>query len=263
MTQHVVQFSGGLGSFGVALRVAEKHGTTNMTLLIADTRAESSDLWRFADDTSRLLGVPLTKVADGRNPWELFRDKRFLGNDRIAPCTKYLKQIPCRKWMRAHAPVSDSLVYIGIEKTKRDRERARAIAQNWKPWQVRFPLCNRWEPELSKEESKARLMDLSRWHGIEPPLLYELGYEHNNCGGLCVRAGQKQWKLTLKVQPERFAFAEAQEQGMRDLLGKPVSILRQRRKGEAYPLPLSELRRQYEAAESSSASASACRPAVE
>lgn len=246
--KHVIQLSGGLGSFGAALRVAEKHGTGNMTLLIADTKAEDEDLWCFADDISNLLGVPLTKVADGRNPWELFRDQRFLGNDRITPCTKYLKQIPCRKWMKEHAPTGDSIVYIGIEKTKLDRRRIPAIARNWRPWRVQFPLCNRWEPELTKEESKARLMDLSRWYGIEPPRLYALGYEHNNCAGLCVRAGQKQWKLTLDVQPEKFAYAEAQEQGIRDLLGKPVSMLRQRRDGVSYPLPLSELRRQHEAA---------------
>ncbi|MEV8399298.1 hypothetical protein [Streptomyces niveus] len=249
MTKHVIQFSGGLGSFGAALRVAEKHGTSGMTLLIADTKAEDEDLWRFADDVSSLLQVPLTKVADGRTPWEVFHDQRFLGNDRITPCTKYLKQIPCRKWMKANAPTGDSVVYIGIEKTKRDRARIPAIARNWKPWRVMFPLCNRWEPELTKEESKARLMDLSRWYGIEPPRLYALGYEHNNCAGLCVRAGQKQWKLTLDVQPERFAFAEAQEQNMRDLLDKPVSMLRQRRDGVTYPLPLTELRRQHQAAD--------------
>ncbi|AZM47865.1 hypothetical protein DMB38_20570 [Streptomyces sp. WAC 06738] len=246
MTQHVIQFSGGLGSFGAALWVAEKYGTSDMTLLIADTKAEDPDLWRFADDTSRLLGVPLTKVADGRNPWELFRDKRFLGNDRITPCTKYLKQIPCRKWMKENAPVDDSLVYIGIEKTKRDRARCRAIARNWKPWTVRFPLCNKWMPELGKEESKAQLMDLARWYDIEPPRLYALGYEHNNCGGLCVRAGQKQWLHTLEVQPERFAYAEAQEASLRELLGD-VTMLRERRQGVAHSLPLSRLRRRQEA----------------
>lgn len=246
MTKHVVQFSGGLGSFGAALWVAERYGTSNMTLLIADTKIEDPDLWRFADDTSRLLGVPLTKVADGRTPWELFRDKRFLGNDRITPCTRFLKQIPCRKWMRVNAPACDSVIYIGIEKTKRDRARIPAIARNWKPWRTQFPLCNRWLPEMSKEESKAQLMGLARWYGIEPPRMYTLGFEHNNCGGTCVRAGQKQWKHTLEVLPERFAYAEAREQSLRDLLGN-VSILRQRRKGVAYSLPLSELRRQHEA----------------
>lgn len=248
MTQHVVQFSGGLGSFGSALWVAETYGTSNMTLLIADTKAEDPDLWRFADDTSRLLGVPLTKVADGRNPWELFADKRFLGNSRISPCTKYLKQIPCRKWMKIHAPVRDSVVYIGIEKTKHDRRRAPAIARNWKPWRVQFPLCGRWMPEVSKEESKAWLMAEARWYGIEPPRLYALGYEHNNCGGLCVKAGQAQWKRTLAVLPERFAEAERHEAGLREQLGD-VTILRERHKGVAYSLPLSRLRRRQEAVE--------------
>lgn len=249
MTLHVVQFSGGLGSFGVALHVAEQYGPENMVLLIADTKIEDPDLWRFADDTSRLLGVPLTKVADGRTPAQVFRDVRFLGNDRLAPCTKYLKQIPCRKWMEIHAPPADSLVYIGIEKTKRDRARIPAIAQNWKPWRTRFPLCNRWKPELDKEESKARLMDRARAHGIEPPAMYTLGYEHNNCGGTCARAGQKQWLLTLATMPERFARAEREEQEMRELLGKNVTHLRQRRKGVSYALTLADLRRQHEAPE--------------
>lgn len=243
----VIQFSGGLGSFGAALAVAEKHGTRDLTLLIADTRAEDDDLWRFADDTSQLLGVPLTKVADGRDPWQLFRDKRFLGNDRVAPCTKYLKQIPCRKWMTEHAPVGDSIVYIGIEKTARDRARIPAIARNWKPWRAEFPLCNKWMPELDKDTSKKQLMDLARWYGIEPPRLYSLGFEHNNCGGSCVRAGQKQWKLLLDVLPERFAEAEHQEASLRELLGD-VTILRERRQGIAYALPLSRLRRRHEAA---------------
>jgi hypothetical protein len=246
MTEHVVQFSGGLGSFGAAIAVAEKHGTSNLTLLIADTGIEDPDLWRFADDVSRLLGVPLTKVADGRTPWELFRDKRFLGNDRITPCTTWLKQKPCREWMKEHAPVGDSVVYIGIEKSKRDRARMPAIARNWEPWQVQFPLCDPEMPELSKEESKAQLMDLARWYGIEPPRLYALGFEHNNCGGTCVRAGQKQWKLTLDKLPERFAEAERQEASLRELLGD-VTILRERRQGVAYSLPLSRLRRRHEA----------------
>ncbi|MBQ1118646.1 hypothetical protein [Streptomyces sp. B15] len=242
MTLHVVQFSGGIGSFCAAVRVAEKYGTDQLVLLIADTGIEDPDLWRFADDTSRLLGVPLTKVADGRTPWQVFRDKRFLGNDRLAPCTRTLKQIPCRSWMTEYADPSDSLVYVGIENTPRDRARIPAIARNWKPWTTRFPLCNRWAPARSKTE----LLDEARALGIEPPLLYALGFAHNNCGGTCVRAGQKQWKHTLDVLPERYAYAEAQEESLRDLLGD-VSILRQRRKGIGSALPLAELRRRHQA----------------
>lgn len=134
------------------LRVAERYGTDRLTLLIADTGIEDQDLWRFAEDTSRLLDVALTRVRDGRTPWEVFHDKKFLGNDRLAPCSQVLKQIPCRKWMETHADPADTLVYIGIEDTPRDRARIPAIARNWAPWQTRFPLCSRRERSLTKDQ---------------------------------------------------------------------------------------------------------------
>ncbi|MEV7681437.1 hypothetical protein AB0O64_23225 [Streptomyces sp. NPDC088341] len=243
MTQHVVQFSGGIGSFCAAVRVAEKHGTEQMVLLIADTGIEDPDLWRFADDTSKLLGVPLTKVSDGRTPWEVFHAKRFLGNSRLAACTGVLKQVPCRRWMKENTDPNNTVAYIGIENNKRDRARIPAIARNWKPWRTQYPLCGKWEPV----RTKAQLLDEARALGVEPPRLYEMGYEHNNCGGLCVKAGQKQWKLTLDVQPEQFARAEAEEERLRALLGD-VAILREQRKGVSYPLPLAELRRRHHAA---------------
>lgn len=242
MTEHVVQFSGGIGSFCAAVRVAERHGTDHLTLLIADTGIEDADLWRFADDTSRLLGVPLTKVRDGRTPWQVFHDKRFLGNDRLAPCTRTLKQIPCRTWMSEHTDPADTIVYVGIENTPRDKARIPAIARNWKPWRVSFPLCAKREPARTKTE----LLNEARALGIEPPRLYALGFAHNNCGGTCVRAGQRQWKHLLDTLPDRYAHAEAQENALRELLGD-VSILRERRKGIGYPLPLSLLRTRHQA----------------
>ena len=39
-TLHVVQCSGGIGSWAAAMRVAEEHGTDNLILLAADTKAE-------------------------------------------------------------------------------------------------------------------------------------------------------------------------------------------------------------------------------
>ncbi|RRR79784.1 hypothetical protein EHS43_22965 [Streptomyces sp. RP5T] len=235
--RHVVQFSGGIGSFSAAVRVAERYGTDHLTLLIADTGIEDPDLWRFAEDTGRLLGVAVTRVRDGRTPWEVFNDKKFLGNDRLAPCSHVLKQIPCRKWMETHADPADTLVYIGIENTPRDRARIPAIARNWAPWQTRFPLCSRREKSLTKDQ----LLDEARALGVEPPRLYELGFTHNNCGGTCVRAGQRQWLHLLDVIPERYAEAETEEERLRRRLGN-VSILRDRRGGTTRPLPLRELR---------------------
>lgn len=75
----VVRGSGGIGSWATAMRVTERHGTDNMILLIADSKADDADLWRFVADSSRHLGLEPVIVADGRNPWQVFHDQRFLG----------------------------------------------------------------------------------------------------------------------------------------------------------------------------------------
>jgi hypothetical protein len=51
-----VQFSGGIGSFAAALRVAATHGTDDLVLLTADTQVEDPDLWRFAAQAAEYIG---------------------------------------------------------------------------------------------------------------------------------------------------------------------------------------------------------------
>jgi hypothetical protein len=77
---------------------------------------------------------------------------------------------------------------------------------------------------------------------IECPLRHSESGEHNNCFGVCVRAGQRQWRHLLEVAPERYLAAEAEEEKLRAQLGD-VAILKERRRGVTYPLPLRELRR--------------------
>jgi hypothetical protein len=72
--------------------------------------------------------------------------------------------------------------------------------------------------------SKQQMLDWARAEGLRPPRLYEQGFKHNNCHGVCVRAGQRQWVHLLEVAPERYAAAEAQENKLRTILGD-VAIL--------------------------------------
>jgi hypothetical protein len=238
--RHVIQFSGGIGSAAAALRVAEEHGTDAMHLLIADTKIEDEDLWRFAADVQAYLDVPLTVVADGRTPWEVFSDVGFIGNSRLAPCSLHLKQRPCRRWLEKHADPATTTVYVGIDWY--ERHRTPAIVHGWRPWQVRFPMCE--EPHLTKDD----MMALVRGAGIRPPRMYAYGYAHNNCGGTCVRAGQRQWDLTRRTFPDRYERAEREERQLRERLGD-YAILRERSKRRSGPLTLEALRLRREAAE--------------
>ena len=107
--KHVVQFSGGVGSWAAAKRVAERHGTRDMVLLFADVRAEHSDLYRFLRDASLNIGVPVTIISDGRTPMEVMSDERLIGNSRRDPCSKILKRKLLDRWCKTHCDPKDTI----------------------------------------------------------------------------------------------------------------------------------------------------------
>lgn len=99
--KHLVMYSGGLCSYFAARRVIEEHGPKDVILLFADTRMEDEDLYRFVNDSTAQLGAKVTVVSDGPTPWEVFFDKRFLGNSMRDPCSLYLKRNLLNKWRYA------------------------------------------------------------------------------------------------------------------------------------------------------------------
>jgi hypothetical protein len=241
--KHIVNFSGGVCSFWAAHRVIQQHGPNNVTLLFADTRMEDEDLYRFLDDAGRVLGVPVTRISEGRTPWDLFEAKGMLGNSRFPLCSVMLKREVLDAWRKANCLEFDTVVYIGIDWTETHRlEQTRSALPGW---QIEAPMCD--EPLWDKCKMLAEL----RLLGVEPPRLYGMGFPHNNCGGFCVKAGQAHFAHLLKVMPERYAFHELKEEAVRARTGKDYSILNDRRgDGIKKTLTLRSLRLRIEAGES-------------
>jgi hypothetical protein len=245
MTHHVVMFSGGLGSWVTAKRVAEKARPEDITLLFADVGSDRSphvgedeDTYRFINEAAADVGAELVTVKDGRDIWEVFTDDRFLGNSRLANCSKFLKQKPCRDWLEANHDPEDAIVYVGIDWS--EIHRLPAIEAGWAPYRVQAPLTEK--PYLDRDD----LLAACEAAGIEVPRLYRAGFAHNNCGGFCVRAGQAQMELLMREHPERYAFHEAEEQKLRERLDKDVSVLRDRTDNTSVPLTLARFRERIE-----------------
>lgn len=220
----VVQFSGGVGSWAAAKRTVERFGADNTTLLFADTLIEDEDLYRFLDEAVADIGAEFVRLADGRTPWQVFRDVRFIANTRIDPCSAILKRDLLRKWIEEHCDPRDTAVVLGIDWS--EAHRYKAAIPRWQPYRLLAPLCDESEFGRMKDAYLAELAET----GIEPPRLYAMGFPHNNCGGFCVKAGQAHFKLLLDQMPERYAMHEAEEEATRRHLGKDVSILRDRSK---------------------------------
>lgn len=242
MTKHVVMFSGGIGSWATAKRVAAIHGTDDLFLVFCDVRGNSTnphvgedpDTYRFIDDAVKNIGGTYIYLNAGLDIWELFKKVRLLGNSRIAPCSHKLKQAPAWEWIKANCDPDDTVIYVGIDWS--EVHRLPSIEKNYLPYKVEAPMTV--EPFLDKKQ----MIDLAREEGIEPPALYAMGFPHNNCGGGCVRAGQGQFKMLLQLMPERFAEWERGERSLQEHLGKEVTILKETVNGVSRPLPLNVLR---------------------
>lgn len=235
-------FSGGIGSWASARRIVDEHGADAVTLLFCDVKGDSTDphvgededTYRFIDDAVAQLGCEYVRVADGRTIWEVFKDRRFLGNSRQANCSTTLKQIPARQWLKTNTTPQDATIVIGIDWT--ETHRIPAIEKAYLPYPTVFPMTE--PPYMDKKQ----MIQWARDSGLEPPRLYALGFSHNNCGGGCVRAGQGQFRRLLELMPERYGVWADKEQEVREYLGKDVTILSEQKDGVKRNLTLVDLR---------------------
>ena len=231
-----ISFSGGLGSGISALLAYENR--LDFNLIFADTLIEDEDLYRFNADIAKAVGKEIVVLTDGRTPWQVYVDKRWIGNSRTAHCSTELKSKPVKQWLKEHSVLSDPLV-LGMDWSELDRiERAQ---KNWGERPV-VSLLNKFNVDRSMYDA------ILKRHGIAKPRLYKLGYEHNNCGGFCVKAGQVQFERLYRTMPERYKWHEEQMIIATDAIGPTAKpFLRMTGGGELKYIDLKEFREHLEA----------------
>lgn len=237
--KHIVLYSGGLGSYFTTKRILEQGiSKEDIILLFTDTLIEDEDLYRFLKESTEHLGIPLFRVYDGRDIWQVFKDSEYLGNSRIDPCSRILKRRLSRKVVQQWGS-DECIVYLGFDWTEINRfEKAQKA---WLPYIIKCPLIDK--PYIDKEDMKRMI---EQEDGIQLPRLYKMGFAHNNCGGGCVKAGIGHFAKLYREFPERFALWEAKEQETREFLGKDVSILRRTKDGIRTNFTLRQLREEIE-----------------
>lgn len=212
--------SGGTTSWAAAKRSAERDGLDGLTLLFADVKGEDPDTYRFLEEGAANIGLPVTRIEDGRTVWEVFHEEGMIGNTRADLCSRILKRELMRRWLTENCDPANTVVILGLDSSEGDRIERTTNAHL--PWVTDLPLT--WKPDIWKPDA----IEWCKSEGMEPPLLTRLGFAHANCGGACVKAGQGQWKKLFETFPDRYAWWEAQEERFRSERGKDVAILRDR-----------------------------------
>lgn len=227
------------------MRVVEKFGTKDVTLLFADVLIEDEELYEFNEHASRILGVPITRICEGLTPWQLFRKRGIIGNSYRPICSVILKREPLDEWRRKHCLEMDAIIYVGFDSSEWNR--VDDLRKAKPTWRIEAPMTE--EPLWDK----CKMMTETERLGLRIPKLYLLGFPHNNCGGRCVRAGITHWVHLFRVLPERFLEWENEEQQtIEELQSRGIawmSMLKDRRGGETKNLTLRQLRFRIEAGE--------------
>ena len=194
---YAISLSGGIGS-GASALIAYEQGL-DFEMYFADTLIEDEDLYRFNADISQAVGKPVHTLTDGRTPWGVFEDTKYIGNNRIAKCSDVLKT----QQVKAALAGTNAKLILGMYKDEEDR-----LVRAQDKWYPRLVGSLLIDYKVYPKDADALLIK----HGIAKPRLYSYGFPHNNCGGMCVRAGQAQFATLLKHFPERYARHEMSQE---------------------------------------------------
>lgn len=239
----------------------ERYGKENVRFINCVLPNEHPDTWRLFDAVEEKLGIRITHIAyhpdrkwqyvekeDRTNsdrlltPFDIFDEQGFIGNSRNDPCSRMLKRETVFNYVSDMYKKEDIVIAVGIHGD--EFERRAAIEENWKRqgYDTVFPIIE--EPYLEREE-QIRLMN--EWYGVSLEL-YEYGFDHNNCGGACVKAGQRQWALLWYYRPDVYDEWEQREikwnEEWAEKRGKEYTILRITRDKKKQYISLKDFREQ-------------------
>ncbi len=153
------------------------------------------DTMRFVKDCERLLNKEIIIL---QSPYasvdNVIKTFRFINGPYGAKCTDVLKKRVRKEWEYEHRDCEITYVW-GFDVD--EKHRADRLKETMSQFNHEFPLIDR---NYSKQDCHAICKKLN----IKRPVMYDLGYNNNNCIG-CVKGGMGYWNKIRKDFPEVFS----------------------------------------------------------
>jgi len=193
MTRVISWFSCGAAS-AVATKLAiEKHGAT-VVPVYCKTGSEHSDNVRFMADCQEWFGRQIEQISSDKYPdtWAVWEKRKYLAGIDGAPCTTELKIAPRYAFQRPN-----DVHVFGYTADGPDVKRANRLRMNFADMAIETPL-------IDAGLTKQAVIAMVKRAGIEPPPMYALGFQNNNCIP-CVKAtSAAYWALVREQFPAEF-----------------------------------------------------------
>lgn len=188
----VCWLSAGVSSFVAGWLVRD---TVDLYLYI-DIADQHPDSMRFIRDCEKLLGKPVEVLRSEkyRDVEDVcLRESYIHTPGGVAYCTKHLKKQVRQKWEREHADYDLTYVW-GFD--PHEKHRAEYLRNAEPEFSHEFPLIDRG---ISKQSAHKLCSEL----GVRRPVMYDLGYNNNNCLG-CIKGGMGYWNKIRVDFPDVF-----------------------------------------------------------
>lgn len=192
MSRVVCWFSCGAAS-AVATKLAiAGHPQRDIVIARCIVREEHPDNDRFAADCEKWFGQPILNLIneefDG-SVMKVIEKRKYISGIAGAPCTQLLKKQVREKFQR-----TDDIHIFGYCSEEQDRYDRFIDANNI--------ACE--APLIDRGLSHADALGMVQNAGIELPVMYRLGYQHNNCQGCVKSTGQGYWNKIRVDFPDKF-----------------------------------------------------------
>jgi len=190
MSKRIVSWFSCGGASAVATKLILAEGNP-VTIAYCHVKEEHPDNMRFLKDCENWFGQEILILENEKydgSCHEVFK-KQFFRTPHGSPCTRELK-----KKVRLKFQQDNDVIVFGY--TAEEEERLNNFIDRNNEVPIRAPLV---EQGLMKGEVLAMIENA----GIELPVMYKLGYEHNNCIG-CVKGGMGYWNKIRVDFPEEF-----------------------------------------------------------
>ncbi len=160
-----------------------------------DIDDQHPDSMRFIKDCERLFGKEIEIL---RSPYgsveNCIKTSGVITMPHgYAPCTNWLKKRVRKQWEYENREYDITYVW-GFDSN--EVHRAKRLLETTPEYEHEFPLI---EKNLTKKEAHGLLERL----GVKRPLMYDLGYNNNNCIG-CVKGGMWYWNKIRVDFPDVF-----------------------------------------------------------
>jgi hypothetical protein len=198
-TRHVLGISGGKDSAALAVYMKQFHPDIQIQYFFTDTGKELPEVNEFLGILEGFLGAPILRLNPGRDfDFWLKQYGHFLPSPRTRWCTRQLKLLPFRQWIKPWLDSGDTVIsYVAI---RADEDHREGYSSTHEKLEVRMPFR---EHGIDREG----VLDILTAAGVGLPRYYN--WRSRSGCTFCFFQQKIEWVRLKKTHPD--AFEEAKE----------------------------------------------------